>query len=568
MSKTNKRLLAVLLAMLLTVILCGNALTVAADDVIAADSVDVSRDALTLRVGSSFTLKGQPLPVKADMSEAVWASDDEAVATVENGKVTAVAAGTTTVTVTVNGKSDTCEVTVVEGTASEADLVVDALLWTGGNGQVTPGTALTFQVKVTNQGTADVNGAFYVDISAGQNRIFRLEHKDGVKAGETVSVTSDPWTAVAGDHMMAVRVNPTLSVAEANESTNNTYQIGLRVADDRLAPADETVAALIEEYGLTNLTFSDDFDTLDTVDVLAGGKEGYKWYVTRRWSQKDMTRADYFVKDGVMTLQHEDCTYAIGASTMDPTTHTGYTFNHGYMEFRIRMPRPEGKDEGEKGKPAVWSLPTGKWLEIPGDNKHWVEVDWIEYYGDDYYTISVHEQEKFEDAEKNWYKNSGAKQAGYGDGEWHTLGFLWVEDQIIGYYDGEEIFNQTYGADEVPIPINQNMSGELKFDGVFDILDTHDMVLYIAGGIDMPMEIDYMRIWQVAAEEPVIEAVTDPTVQGGVTDQPPEEPEELPWLWIILGAVAVVAVVVAVIVICKGKQAKVESEPEAPEAEE
>ena len=511
-----KRLTAVAAAaLMLVVLLCGGALSVTADGAVVAESVDVSRASLTLRAGSSFTLKGQPLPVKADMTEAVWTSDNEAVATVDGGKVTAVAAGTATVTVTVNGHSDSCTVTVVDGAVSDADLVVDALLWSGGDGQVAPGTELTFQVKVTNQGTADVSGAFYVDISAGQERLFRLEHTDGVKAGETVSVTSEPWTAAEGDHMMAVRVNPTLSVAEANESTNNTYQIGLRVAEDRLAPADEAVAAIVEEYGLTNLTFSDDFDTLDTVDVLAGGEEGYKWYTTRRWSQTDMTRADYFVKDGVMTLQHEDCTYAIGASTMDPTTGAGYTYNHGYMEFRIRMPHPEEKEEGEKGKPAVWSLPPEKWLEISGKNKHWVEVDWIEYYGDDYYTISVHEQEKFEDAEQNWYKNSGAKQAGYGDGEWHTLGFLWVDDLIIGYYDGEEIFNQTYSADDVPIPLNQNMSGELRFDGVFDFLDSQELVLYLAGGIDMPMEIDYMRIWQVAAEEPVVEESADPIPDTG-----------------------------------------------------
>ena len=97
-----KRLTAVVAAMLVLA-LCGGALSVAADEVPVAESVDVSREALTLRVGSSFTLKGQPLPVKADMTEAMGVSDNEAVATVSGGKVTAVAAGTATVTVSVNG---------------------------------------------------------------------------------------------------------------------------------------------------------------------------------------------------------------------------------------------------------------------------------------------------------------------------------------------------------------------------------------------------------------------------------------------------------------------------------
>ncbi len=554
MRKLWKRALPLLLSLLL---LCGSTMTVVADEVAgdAADEVvdetveeevieealDISRPTLRLRVGTSYTLKALPLPVDTDISSAQWGSSDESIVTVENGKVTAVGAGKATVTVVANGKSNFCTVTVVEEATSDADLVVDALLWTGGDGQIKPDTYINFEVKVTNQGTEDVTEPFFVDISTGRKHLFRLEHTDGVKAGETVSVVSAPWKAVAGDYMMAVRVNPTLAVAETNEETNNTYQIGLRVADDRLTPADEAVAAIVEQYGLTNLTFSDDFDTLDTVDVLTSGREGYKWYTARRWAQTDMTRDDYFVKDGVMTLQHKDCLYAIGASTMDPVTGAGYTYNHGYLEFRIRMPRPEKKEEGEKGKPAVWSLPTGKWLEIPGENKHWVEVDWIEYYGDDYYTISVHEQEKVEGADQNWYKNSGAKQAGYGDGEWHTLGFLWVEDLIIGYYDGEEIFNQTYGEGEIPIPMNQNMSGELKFEGVFDILDSQDLVLYLAGGIDVPMEIDYLRIWQTAADSAV-----GPNLGIGFDKAPEYHGDTLPD-WAIC---AITAGFVALVMLC------------------
>lgn len=527
MSRTKRwltRCAAVALAMMLA---CVSVPSAFAEEAVAAESVELSRDALTLRAGSSFRLKAQPLPVKADMSDAVWSSDNEAVVTVEDGVVTGVAKGKATVTVTVGELSDTCEVTVAEEAESDADLAVESLLWTGGDGQVTPGTSLTFQVRVKNVGTADVTGTFYVDISAGQNRLFRLVHMDGVKAGETVALTSGAWKAVEGDYMMAVRVNPTLSVPEADEQTNNVYQIGLRVANDRLAPADETVAAIVKEHGLTNLTFSDDFDTLDTVDTLAGGQEGYKWYVTRRWAQTDMTRDDYFVQDGVMTIQHEDCTYAIGASTVDPVTGAGYTFTHGYLEFRIRMPKPDKNTENEVGKPAVWSLPTGKWLETPGENVHWVEVDWIEYYGDDYYTISMHEQEKSESG-LNWYKNSNAKQYGFGDGDWHTLGFLWVEGKIVGYYDGEEIFSQTYSADDMPDPPNDYQSGEIRFDGVFDILDTQELVLYLAGGIDAPMEIDYLRIWQTAAAEPVIPAVVN------------KEPTGTEPLWLIGVAVVVV----------------------------
>ncbi len=54
-----------------------------------------------------------------------WKSDDESVATVENGVVTAVAKGTATITATAGGKSATCTVTVKESAPEEPGLKLD-----------------------------------------------------------------------------------------------------------------------------------------------------------------------------------------------------------------------------------------------------------------------------------------------------------------------------------------------------------------------------------------------------------------------------------------------------------
>ena len=81
----------------------------------------LSNSSLTLSEGESAELTVDFTPAHDDNYDysVVWESSDEAVATVEDGKVTAVAEGTATVSVTLsNGDTLTCEVTVQQPVAA------------------------------------------------------------------------------------------------------------------------------------------------------------------------------------------------------------------------------------------------------------------------------------------------------------------------------------------------------------------------------------------------------------------------------------------------------------------
>lgn len=72
---------------------------------------------MTLEVGANETLSATVVPRDASDKSVQYSSSNTAIATVTpvQGKVTAIAAGTATVTAkTVNGKTATCEVTVTE----------------------------------------------------------------------------------------------------------------------------------------------------------------------------------------------------------------------------------------------------------------------------------------------------------------------------------------------------------------------------------------------------------------------------------------------------------------------
>ena len=81
---------------------------------VAATGVTLSEDSLELTVGGTGMLTATVAPNDATNKNVTWESSNTDVATVENGTVTAVAAGNATITVTTEdgGFTDTCDVTV------------------------------------------------------------------------------------------------------------------------------------------------------------------------------------------------------------------------------------------------------------------------------------------------------------------------------------------------------------------------------------------------------------------------------------------------------------------------
>ena len=78
----------------------------------AVESVTLNKTELTLEIGGEETLTVTVAPDDATDKAVAWTSDNTAVATVENGKVTAVAAGKATITAKAGDKTASCSVTV------------------------------------------------------------------------------------------------------------------------------------------------------------------------------------------------------------------------------------------------------------------------------------------------------------------------------------------------------------------------------------------------------------------------------------------------------------------------
>lgn len=80
---------------------------------IPIENIKLNVSELTMDIGDTQTLTTVIFPSNATDADIIWSSSDKTIVSVNNGKITAVASGSATITATTNnGKTDTCKVTV------------------------------------------------------------------------------------------------------------------------------------------------------------------------------------------------------------------------------------------------------------------------------------------------------------------------------------------------------------------------------------------------------------------------------------------------------------------------
>ena len=95
-------------------------------NVVAVESITLDKSSLELNEGETATLVATVKPDNATNKTVTWSSSRTSVATVDaNGKVTAVAEGTATITAKAGDKTATCSVTVKKNTVAVESVTLD-----------------------------------------------------------------------------------------------------------------------------------------------------------------------------------------------------------------------------------------------------------------------------------------------------------------------------------------------------------------------------------------------------------------------------------------------------------
>ncbi len=386
----------------------------------------------------------------------------------------------------------------------EAAVTVADITWDGAE-QPKPGAKVVFSAHLKNNGGDLAKGtAVKVDLYVNQEKVFTETYDKGIAAGQTVQVKFPKWEAVAGEHVVTAVLN------ECKADRENWVDKQHLVANIRVAKEALEVPSIAEKFGMTSLTFSDDFTTLDLVDKECTGAYGYKWYANMPYGSSDSEPTDYeLTEEGIRLIRTvKDPGWAGWTlSTFDCATGAGWGYTHGYMEMRVRT--PANRISGDKGQPSVWSLPPEKMLSYPDANRY-VEMDFLEFLNDDSFTTTLHDL-SFTDANQteyiHHYKNQNYKHLGMRDGEWHTMGFVWRNGSITSYLDGKEYMTLCWKDNGTSYPEAMSMKGNTDGLDAFAIFDDQLTPLVINGNEGWPLEIDYIHVWEGGAEASLGESV-------------------------------------------------------------
>lgn len=89
---------------------------------VKVSEIKLDKTSVSLKAGETAQLTAVVTPDNAADKTVTWTSSDEKIATVADGKITAVAPGTATITATAGGKSATCTVTVAKESKNIKDI--------------------------------------------------------------------------------------------------------------------------------------------------------------------------------------------------------------------------------------------------------------------------------------------------------------------------------------------------------------------------------------------------------------------------------------------------------------
>lgn len=203
---------------------------------IAVAGITLDQDSVILNVGNEVTLTATVSPENATDKTVIWESSDPTVATVENGKITAVATGTATITAKAGDKTAECTVTV-----SNQDIPVEGIaLDKAGLGLKVGGTkALIATVLPENATNSTVTWS-------SSNTAVATVAADGTVTA--VAVGTATITATAGDKTATCLV--TVSAADDNLLPNGGF-------DSYYTEDPVTQGGTSDSYANSNIAVSD-----------------------------------------------------------------------------------------------------------------------------------------------------------------------------------------------------------------------------------------------------------------------------------------------------------------------
>ncbi len=212
------------------------------EPVISVTGVKIAETMFTLKKGESRTLTVTVSPENASNKAVTYVSNNEEVASVNNGKVSALRPGGAVITVrTVDGgRADSCGVTVT-GSIGDADVSLSENSFVYDGKAKTPALTVTYDGEVLTEGT-DYTTMYYLNVNAGDARIV-ISGRKYYEGEKTVSFRIEPAAvAVTGVELSAAKLS--LEKGESAELSATVSPADAAEKAVRFSSSNEKVASV------------------------------------------------------------------------------------------------------------------------------------------------------------------------------------------------------------------------------------------------------------------------------------------------------------------------------------
>jgi|GEM_PF-956862 len=282
------------------------------------------------------------------------------------------------------------------------------------------------------------------------------------------------------------------------------------------------------------LVFYDEFNSPSTIDINGTGNPKFKWFTTPFFARPSSKKPSIIkVSNGILTLNStktsaRNSNIATAMPINNEQGWLGKVFGGGaYFEARISFDSITVKTAN--GWPSFWSMAiehmaqkgADQWTGLTPGYKHFIEDDFFEYNtasfaGPHSYSATMHDWFGIYNktcssgyckinnhyGSKGRFNNAVIKTPIKTDWkQFHTIGQLWVPSNtknnmgyVQNYFDGKLMSTVSWVAAKSSLP---SPTG----DSMFSIIDKSHLVVILGTGVNQPLNIDWVHIWQKTSDD-------------------------------------------------------------------
>ncbi|MCD8017485.1 MAG: S-layer homology domain-containing protein [Oscillospiraceae bacterium] len=297
---------------------------------VAVTGIALDKTSTSLTVGDTETLTATIFPEDATATVA-WESDNESIATVNDGVVTAKAVGTANITATAGNCSATCAVTVNAIDASGATVTVAEGTYTY------TGSAIEPKVTVTLDGTVLTAGTDYT-----------VTYTNNINAGTTTATVTftGNYTGSASATFEIAKADQTLTVTTAKSARYGTTLDLSSLVSGNQGTLTFTLPSVTNGYSLSGSTLTVSSTIGAAVDVTVTAAETTNYNASSEYTIT-VTSIDKTDVSSAITFDDGSATYTGAEQSYENAAISGYDGELAYSYAAVTGTL------GDNGKPLT-----------------------------------------------------------------------------------------------------------------------------------------------------------------------------------------------------------------------